>query len=141
VLLVASDMQGVAATLSSGLAVDAIMVSASVPGVLPLVEIEVRALIDEAVAGNTPVSAAARLGADRIVILPTGNACDLQAPPSSAVVRALHAVILLIAWQLMRELEHYAPNVSSHLVPALCPLDVSPYDFNGATELIARAAK
>lgn len=139
--LVATDMQGVAAVLSRGSAVDAIMASAAVPGVFPVVDIEGRPLMDGAVAANTPISVAATLGADRIVILPTGYACDLQQPPTSAVGRALHAVTLLIAWQLIREIERLSPDVELHLAPALCPLDVSPYDFSQATALIERASR
>jgi NTE family protein len=139
--LVASDMQGVSVILSHGPAADAILASAAVPGVFPVVDIEGKALMDGAVAANTPISAASRLGADRIVILPTGYACDLPAPPSGAVARALHAVTLLISWQLIHEIDRVSPNVELHLVPALCPLDVSPYDFSQAAILIDRAAR
>jgi NTE family protein len=137
--LVATDMQGVAALLSRGPAVDAIMASAAVPGVFPAVEIDGAALMDGAVAANTPLGAAATLGARRIVILPTGYACDLLAPPAGAVARALHAITLLIAWQLIRDIERLSPEVELRLVPALCPLDVSPYDFTRAASLIERA--
>lgn len=139
--LVATDMQGVTTVLSHGPAVDAIMASAAVPGVFPVVEIEGRALMDGAVAANTPIRVARDLGADRIVILPTGYACDLQEPPSSAVARSLHAITLLIAWQLMREIEENSPSLSLHLVPALCPLDVSPYNFSKTAVLIERATR
>jgi NTE family protein len=139
--LVATDMQGVAALLSRGSAVDAIMASAAVPGVFPAVEIDGAALMDGAVAANTPLGAAAALGARRIVILPTGYACDLLAPPAGAVARALHAITLLIAWQLIRDIERLSPEVELRLVPALCPLDVSPYDFTRASALIERARR
>jgi NTE family protein len=139
--LVATDMQGVTALLSQGPAVEAILASAAVPGVFPAVWIEGAALMDGAVAANTPLSAAASLGAQRIVILPTGYACDLQAPPAGAVGRALHAITLLIAWQLIRDIESLSPSIELHLVPALCPLDVSPYDFSQAAYLIERATR
>jgi NTE family protein len=139
--LVATDMQGVAALLSRGPAVDAILASAAVPGVFPSVEIDGAALMDGAVAANTPLGAAAALGARRIVILPTGYACDLLAPPAGAVARALHAITLLIAWQLIRDIERLSPEVELRLVPALCPLDVSPYDFTRAAALIERARR
>lgn len=139
--LVATDMQGVAELLSRGPAVEAIMASAAVPGVFPAVEVDGVALMDGAVAANTPLRAAASLGADRIIVLPTGYACDLQAPPSGAVARALHAITLLIAWQLIRDIERLSGTVRIHLAPALCPLDVSPYDFTQAAALIERAAR
>jgi NTE family protein len=139
--LVATDMQGVATLLSRGQAVDAIMASAAVPGVFPAVDIDGASLMDGAVAANTPLAAAATLGARKIVILPTGYACDLQAPPAGAVARALHAVTLMIAWQLIRDIERLSPEVELRLVPALCPLDVSPYDFSRASTLIERATR
>ncbi len=138
--LVATDMQGIAVPLSQGDAIEAIMASAAVPGVFPPVEIGGVSLMDGAVAANTPLSLAASLGARRVFILPTGYACDLQGPPSGAVARALHAVTLLIAWQLMRDIERLPAEIELRMAPALCPLDVSPYDFSQAESLISRAA-
>ncbi|WP_442753741.1 patatin-like phospholipase family protein [Methylocystis sp. JAN1] len=138
--LVATDMQGLAVTMSRGPAVDAILASAAVPGVFPTVEIDGAPLMDGAVAANTPVSIAVALGATEVFILPTGYACDLQEPPSGAVARALHAVTLLIAWQLSRDLERLPREIAVHMAPALCPLDVSPYDFTQAEYLMERAA-
>lgn len=139
VCLVATDMQGVAVPLSRGKAVEAIMASAAVPGVYPTVDIDGAPLMDGAVAANTPVRAAASLGATKIFILPTGYACDLQGPPSGAVARALHAITLLIAWQLSRDIERLSETVELHMAPALCPLDVSPYDFSQSERLMTRA--
>lgn len=137
--LVATDMQGIAIPMSRGLAVEAIMASAAVPGVFPTVEIDGAPLMDGAVAANTPLGLAAALGATRVFILPTGYACDLPGPPSGAVARALHAVTLMIAWQLMRDIERLPNDIALHMAPALCPLDVSPYDFSQSDMLIARA--
>jgi NTE family protein len=139
--IVATDLQGIAVPLSQGSAVEAIMASAAVPGVFPPVEIDGVSLMDGAIAANTPLRLAASLGARRIFILPTGYACDLQEPPKSAVGRALHAVTLLIAWQLMRDIERLPDDIAVHMAPALCPLDVSPYDFSQADSLIARAER
>jgi NTE family protein len=83
---------------------------------------------------------ACQLGAARIIVLPTGYACALEEPPTRAVAKALHAITLLIAWQLMHELEHIPADVQVHLVPTLCPLAVSPFDFSAAQELIERGA-
>lgn len=137
--LVATDMQGLAITLSKGNAVEAVMASAAVPGVFPTVDVAGAALMDGAIAANTPLSVAVSLGATRAIILPTGYACDLQGPPRGAVARALHAVTLLIAWQLSRDIERLPEHIEMHMAPALCPLDVSPYDFSQSERLIARA--
>lgn len=139
VYLVATDMQGIAATLSRGPAVDAILASAAVPGIFPTVDIDGAALMDGAVAANTPLALATRLGATRVVILPTGYACALEAPPAGAIARGLHAITLLIAWQLIHDLERLPDGINAHLAPALCPLNVSPYDFTQSRSLIERA--
>jgi len=52
----------------------------------------------------------------------------------------LHAITLLIANQIVRDLKELAGKVDISIVPSLCPLDVSPYDFSNAAQLIERAA-
>ncbi|HMO46009.1 MAG TPA: patatin-like phospholipase family protein [Rubrivivax sp.] len=139
--VIATDAQGVGVRLCSGPAVDAILASAAIPAVFPPVTINGRALMDGAIAANTPLRLAAGLGATRIVVLPTGYACALQGPPQGVVAKALHAITLLIAWQLMHELEAMPPAVQVHVAPTLCPLEVSPYDFSASRRLIERARR
>jgi len=139
--IMATNLQGSGVRLSAGPAVDAILASTAIPGIFPPVEIEGEPLIDGAVAANTPMRLAVQLGASRIIILPTGYACALKEPPKSAVGKALHAVTLMIAWQLMHELEQIPSDIQVHLVPTLCPLAVSPFDFSSSRELIERAAR
>jgi NTE family protein len=138
--IMATNQQGQPVRLSSGPAVEAILASTAIPGVFPPVDVGGEALMDGAIAANTPLFLAAELGASRIVILPTGYACALQEPPRRAVAKALHAITLLIAWQLMHELERISHDIEVHLVPTLCPLAVSPFDFSASTELMDRAA-
>lgn len=52
--------------LSRGSAVDAVLASAAIPGLVPPVSWEGRALMDGGVANNTPISHAVELGARRI---------------------------------------------------------------------------
>jgi len=137
--VMATDQQGAGVRLSAGPAVDAILASAAVPGLFPPVTIDGRPLMDGAIAANTPLHLAAGLGAKRIILLPTGYACALTAPPPGIVAPMLHAVTLLIAWQLMHEIETMPESVDVHLAPALCPLAVSPYDFSATRQLIERA--
>jgi NTE family protein len=47
---------------------------------------------------------------------------------------------LLIANQIVRDLKELAGKVDISIIPSLCPLDVSPYDFSSAAQLIERAA-
>jgi NTE family protein len=139
--IMATTQQGIGIRLSNGPAVDAILASTAIPGVFPAVNIGGEALMDGAVAANTPVRLAAELGASRIIILPTGYACALKEPPNSAIGRSLHAITLMIAWQLIYELERLPGDIQVHLVPTLCPLAVSPFDFSKSKELIERAAR
>ncbi|HKW81280.1 MAG TPA: patatin-like phospholipase family protein [Casimicrobiaceae bacterium] len=132
---------GAPVELSSGPAVEAILASCAIPAAFPPVKVGDSYLIDGAIASNTPIMTAVRLGATRIVVLPTGFACALEAPPPSAIATALHALNLLIAHQLVRDLAQLAGRVDVATVPPLCPLAVSPYDFSRASELIERAAR
>jgi NTE family protein len=139
--IMATNQQGQAVRLSSGPAVEAILASTAIPGVFPPVQIDGEALMDGAIAANTPMLLAAELGASRIIILPTGYACALKEPPARAAGKALHAITLMITWQLMHELQRMPADVEVHIVPTLCPLAVSPFDFSAATELIERGAR
>ena len=126
--------------LSSGPALQALLASCAIPAAFPPVRIGERYLIDGAVASNTPISIAVELGARRVLVLPTGFACALEAPPRDAIGCALHALTLLIAHQLVTEIERCREQVDIITVPPLCPLSVSPYDFSHTEELIERAA-
>lgn len=138
--VVATDMiLGMERLLSAGSVVDAVMASAAIPGVFPPVRIDGRDLIDGGVANNTPISSAMALGARRIVVLPTGFACALRAVPRSAVGRALHALSLLVTRQLVNDIERFGSSVALHVVPPLCPVDSSPYDYSASGSLINRA--
>ena len=133
-------LSGAAVQLSSGPAVDAILASCAIPAAFPPVRIGESYLIDGAIANNTPVVTAMELGASRLIVLPTGFTCSLKAPPRTVIGNALHALNLLIARQLVRDLEHLADRAEVITVPPLCPIDVSAYDFSRARELIDRAA-
>jgi NTE family protein len=137
--ITATSVEGMSVLLSDGPAIESILASTAIPGVFPAVHIGDQVLMDGAIANNTPILTAARLGTSRIIVLPTGIACSLQEPPKGVIARALHAVTLLIAWQVIRDLEQLAEEVQVSLVPALCPLAVSPYDFSAARYLMQRA--
>ncbi|TDN62769.1 patatin-like phospholipase family protein [Paraburkholderia sp. BL10I2N1] len=140
--IVATDMlAGHEVVLSSGPVVNAVLASAAIPGVYPPVRIDGVDLVDGGVASNTPIAAAIKLGATRIIVLPAGFACALHAPPSSAIAQAMHALTLVIARQLVRDLEYYGTRAQIYVVPPLCPLDVSPYDYGQCAQLIERAAQ
>ena len=133
-------LSGASVLISCGPALEAILASCAIPAAFPPVRIGDDYLIDGAIASNTPVINAVALGATRLVVLPTGFACALEAPPATAIASAFHALNLLVARQLVRDLEQLAGQVDVTTVPPLCPLSVSPYDFSRAHELIERAA-
>lgn len=139
-VMATEQLHGNAVRLSSGPAVDAILASCAIPAVYPAVLVGDTYLIDGAIASNTPVMAAVALGATRLIVLPTGYACAMTAPPASAIGCALHALNMLIAHQLVQDMELLADKVTILTVPPLCPLAVSPYDFSQAGALIERAA-
>lgn len=133
-------LSGNEVVISSGPVVEAILASTAIPGVFPPVRIGGMELVDGGVADNTPISVAIRLGATRIIVLSAGFACSLKAPPASAIAQALHALTLVIARQLVRDLEFYATRADIFVVPPLCPLDTSPYDYTQCDRLIEQAA-
>jgi NTE family protein len=122
--------------LSSGNSIDAVMASVALPGVFPPVSWEGQDLIDGGVANNAPISHAIELGAERVYVLPTGNACDLSEPPKSALGMLLHSMSLLIMRRLLVEIELLRDRCELVVLPPPCPLRVSPKDFGHANELI-----
>ena len=124
---------------SDGPAAEAIVASTAIPGAFSPVYYRDHYLSDGAVSSNTPVRVAVKKGARRLIILPTGHACANDAPPVGAVANALHALTLLIARQLVNELENLGPDIEYLVVPPLCPLVGSPYDFSRTSEHIERA--
>lgn len=128
---------GAEVVLSQGSVIDAILASAAIPGVFPPVQIGGQTLVDGAVASRTPLAIAQRLGANRIVVLPCGFACAAAQVSSNALGRAMHAINLLGARQLRQDFEHYAALVPIHIVPPLCPLRQSSYDYSNGAQLIA----
>ena len=132
-------LSGTEVLLSTGDPRLAVLASASIPAVLPAVEIDGRLLFDGGVADNTPISQAVTLGADRIVVLPAGTACALETPPRSALATAVHAITLLIEQRLVHDVAAYHDQVELIVFPPLCPLAVSSLDFRQASQLIDRA--
>ncbi len=139
--VVATDvLDGSTVRLSSGPAADAVLASCAIPAAFPPVHIGGRRLMDGGVASNTPISVAVELGAEHVIVLPTGFACTLESPPRGAIASALHAINLVVARQLVMDLERYRGQAEIVTVPPLCPLSWSPYDFSHAGELIEQTA-
>jgi NTE family protein len=138
--VVATDaLEGTEVVLSSGSAAVALLASAAIPGVFPPVMLDGKCLLDGGVANNTPISTAVKLGATRVIVLPTGTSCSLSAPPRGALAVALHALNLLIMRQLVNDIERFSGIVEVVTVPPLCPLATTTYDFSHSADLMHRA--
>ena len=138
--IVTTDIiSGDSIVLSEGSTSDAIVASTSIPGAFSPIRYKNYFLADGAISSNTPVRVAVAKGARRLIVLPTGHACANDAPPVGALANALHALTLLIARQLVNELENLGPHIEYYVVPPLCPLVGSPYDFSRTADHIERA--
>jgi NTE family protein len=138
-VVAAEETTGAEVLLSKGNVLEAVLASTAIPGVFAPVTIGGRRLIDGVVATGTPIATAARLGATRLVVLPCGFTCVEKAVPRHALGRAMHAIALLGARQLRQDFDHYAQRVTLRLVPPLCPMNQSSYDYSQGAPLIAAA--
>lgn len=132
-------MSGEEVILSEGDAISSVLASAAIPAVFPSVEVGGRTLMDGGVSDNTAVSQAIALGADRVVVLPTGYACALAAPPTTPLSAAMHSLTLLIEQRLIREVAGLVDEVEIVILPPLCPLSVSSVNFTRTNQLMTRA--
>jgi NTE family protein len=138
--IVAADQRtGAEVLLNSGELVSAVLASTAIPGVFPAVLREGRLLVDGVVATGTPIATAVGLGATRLIVLPCGFTCVENAVPRHAIGRAMHAINLLGARQLRQDFVHHKELARLHLVPPLCPLAQSSYDYSRGAALIAAA--
>ena len=118
--------------------IDAVLASTAIPGVFPAVQLRGQSLVDGAVAARSPIAIAQQLGATRLIVLPCGFACAGADVSKHALGRAMHAITLLGARQLKQDFERYSPTLAIHVVPPLCPLSQSAYDYSRGGELIDR---
>ncbi len=137
--VIATDLlSGREIRLSRGNTVEAVMASAAIPGVFPAIERDGRKLIDGGVSNNAPIADAIELGAERIYVLPAGNACDLPMAPRGVVAMLLHAMSLLVMARLLVEVDVLRDRAELIVLPPPCPLAITPIDFSHSDELIRR---
>ena len=143
-IVVAADaLSGEEVLITEGNAVDAVTASASLPAIFPPASVRVggkdRLLVDGAVINNTAITTAIEAGATDVWVLSTGYSCDLVEPPQTAIAAALHAVSLMVQRRFVLEMAANTYAVPIHLVPAPCPVTVSPIDFSHSRVLIERS--
>jgi NTE family protein len=135
--VIATDVRtGRERRLSTGDAHAAVLASAAIPGVFPIVRTGGADLVDGGVANNTPISDAAELGATRIYVLPTGITCELPEPPRGAVPMLVHAITLIVNQRLAQDIADFKDAAELIVLPPPCPLEVLPHDFSHARLLI-----
>ena len=139
VVIAADARDGSEVLLSRGSAVDAVLASAAIPVLFPPVLIDDRLLVDGAIAKNAAISTAVALGAECVVVLPTGFGCAVTESPRNVIAMGMHVVTILLARQLVNEAARHAGHLPIVVVPPVCPMNVSSYDFSHAQRLIASA--
>lgn len=140
--IVTTDLfNGIEVSFSKGPAVEALLASSAIPGVFPPVKIGGHYLVDGGVTNNTPISVAIANGAERIIVFPTGMSCGLKTPPKGVVEMALQTLNLAVSHRLIFDMEQYLGSAEIIVLPVLCPLDVSIFNFSRTEELIQRAEK
>jgi NTE family protein len=140
--LVAFDLlSGREVRLSDGLALDAVLAAAAIPGVLPPVRLGDRLLVDGGVVNDTPISHAVEFGAERIYVLATEDPAARAVPltPRGALDAAVHAFTLLVGARLQSDLARYATAAELIVLPAVNRERIQPTDFDHASRLIAHA--
>lgn len=138
--VVATDlMDGSERVYQTGPTMDLLLASAAIPAVFPPVLHQGRYLGDGGLSNNEPISTAVSLGATKVIALSTGFSCALTEPPRGAVATALHALNLLVNRRLVRDLEGTSSGVEVAVVPPLCPVEATPFDFSRTADLIRRA--
>jgi NTE family protein len=134
----ADRVTGAEVVLSEGPLASAVIASAAIPGVFPAVLVGERWLVDGGVAANTPIATAVRLGARRLIVLPTGFTCAEKRVSRQPIAQAMHAISLLTARQLHHDFDRYHTVAEIHMVPPLCPIEYSSYDYSHGADLVER---
>jgi NTE family protein len=127
--------------MSSGSATAAVRASPAFPAVFPAVGIDGGPLFDGGVVDNTLINHAISRGADRVVVLSTGDTCALTETPTSGITSAVHAPALLIQQRLALDVSAAHDNVDLVVLPPLCPLSESATNFGHSGELVACAGQ
>jgi len=139
-IITATDLySGEEVVLSTGAAVDALLAGSAIPMVFPPVKFNGQYLVDGGITNNTPISVAVSKGATRVIVFPTGVCCAPKKPPAGLVEMALQTISISISHRLALDIEKFRSVVDIVLVPVLCPLDVSMFNFSKTRELIDQA--
>ena len=102
---------------AAGPVVDAVLASASVPGILPPVEIDGEHFIDGGIVNSIPVSRAIELGAQRIYVLHVGRLDRPHEPPRWPWEVGLVAFEIARRHRFVGDLAALPESVDVHVLP------------------------
>lgn len=137
--IVSTDIKcGEEVVFNKGLAIEALMSSVCLPGVFPPQHMHNRMLVDGGMLNNTPISAAVRLGAERIVIFPIGVPSSDQEPKNIFEI-LIRMFIYLLNRQLASDIQLYKDKVELIIVPPPDHIDVGPHDFSKSKILMEQS--
>ncbi|MEV4758313.1 patatin-like phospholipase family protein [Micromonospora sp. NPDC049559] len=116
---------------SSGPLVDAVLASASVPGLLPPAQIDGEHFIDGGIVNSIPIGEAVQQGAKRIFVLQVGRIERSLAPPRRPWEIAQVAFEVARRHRFAREMASLPDGVEVHVLPTggLDPRDDSPWAY------------
>ena len=138
--VVCADVQsGEEVLLSEGPLVEAVVASAAIPGVFPMVRWDDRHLIDGGVLNNTPISHAVALGADDVIVLQAIGSHRLASPPRTAMAAGIAAMARAIGRRLEDDIVRYSATARITVLPAPELGPILPTDFGRADDLIDEA--
>ncbi len=128
---------GRAVALNEGDLITALLASAAIPLVFPEVERGGRRLVDGGLVANVPISAAAGLGAQTIVVLDCGFTLMPPAKEDTYSGRLLRTAAIMSAQQVRRDLESVTDRTVLYL-PGPWPIKTRPDDFRASVEIMTR---
>jgi NTE family protein len=102
---------------SEGPLVEAILASAALPGVLPVVEVDGEHFMDGGIVNSIPVSRAVELGASEIYVLHVGRIERPLRPPRNFIQVAAVAFEIARRHRLSRDLATLPRGVTAHVLP------------------------
>jgi len=136
---VATDFDtGEVVALRSGDLVSALLASAAIPAIFPVVERDGRRLVDGGIVANVPISVAAAQGAQTIVVLDCGFTVIAPEREDSLRSAMLRTVAIMAAQQVRRDLETVSDRTVLYL-PGPWPIGSRPDDFRRSQELAETA--
>lgn len=139
--IVATDLvTGELVVLEQGDLLQALLASAAVPTIFPPVEVDGRWLFDGGVVANVPIGVAARIGAERIYVLPVGGPGDGPPGRPRSVAGVGNAALGISLSQAAGvQLRTWWSECEVYWLPAPPVDDVSPFSFRHSRRLMQEA--